>query len=439
MTQREKDLSRKQYKECQQIKEELDSSKRELIKRYFTDHLTQLPNHYKLRDELEQNKDFTFIVIHIDNFKMLNDFYGCIVGDYLLEQLSLTLQTLVKDKKLYKMNGADFALVLEPKKSLLSLKRYLKELSEILKNIKYTYQNNDIYLDITLGSSVSSNLESTFSKVSMALRYAQKMRLEYWIYEDRMHFKREYENNLLITIKIRRAIEKSGIVPYFQAIISNDTGKIERYECLARLIDEENKILSPEQFLSISKKIKAYAQVTRSIVAKSFEVFKNQPYSFSINISTDDIMDRDTYRYIIKTLKNSNIGHRVIFEIVESEDIQSYRKTSEFIIDVRKYGAKIAIDDFGSGFSNFYNLTKINIDYLKIDGSLIRNITTDVQSEIVVETIIDFAKKLGIKTVAEYVHSADVQAKVITMGIDYSQGYYICEPKDALADEGSVL
>jgi len=424
--------SKDKDKEYQQIKDELAVSKKELLKRYFTDHLTQFPNHYKLRDELEQNKDFSFIVIHIDNFKMLNDFYGCIVGDYLLEKLGLTLKTLLKDNKLYKMNGADFALLIEPKKELPSLKLYLKKLAQTLKNIKYSYNNNDIYLDITLASSASHDMDNTFSKVSMALRYAQKMRLDFWIYEDRMQFKQEYEYNLLISTKIRCAIENSGIVPYFQAIVSNETGKIERYECLARLIDENNNILSPTKFLAISKKIKAYPQVTESIIGKSFEVFKNLSYFFSINISIDDIMNNETYRLILKTLKKSAIGHRVIFELVESEDIQSYRKISEFIIDVRKYGARIAIDDFGSGFSNFYWVTRINIDYLKIDGSLIRNITTDVQSEIVVETIIDFAKKLGIKTVAEYVHSSDIQTKVIAMGIDYSQGYYIDEPQAVL-------
>ncbi len=416
----------------QQIKDELANSRSELLKRYFTDHSTQLPNHYSLRDELENNADFTFIVIHIDNFKMLNDFYGCIVGDYLLEQLGLTLQKLLKDEKLYKMNGADFALVLEPKKEFMTLKEYLRELSETLKNIKYNYKNNDIYLDITLASSVSNELDSTFSKVSMALRYAQKMRLDFWIYEDRMHFKREYENNLLISKKIRCAIESSGIVPYFQPIMSNETGKIDKYECLARLIDDDGKVLTPGQFLSISKTIKVYPQVTKSIVEKSFATFKGLPYKFSINLSSDDIMDGETYRFILKTLETSKMGKQVIFEIVESEDIQNYRKISEFIVAVRAFGAKIAIDDFGSGFSNFSYLTKINMDYVKIDGSLIRDITNDIQSEIVVETIIDFAKKLGIKTVAEYVHSNDVQAKVIAMGIDYSQGFYISEPEPVL-------
>lgn len=165
---------------------------------------------------------------------------------------------------------------------------------------------------------------------------------------------------------------------------------------------------------------------------KSFKAFEGLPYKFSINLSSDDIMDGDTYRFILKTLETTKMGKQVIFEIVESEDIQNYRKISEFIVAVRAFGAKIAIDDFGSGFSNFSYLTKINMDYVKIDGSLIRDITNDIQSEIVVETIIDFAKKLGIKTVAEYVHSNDVQAKVIAMGIDYSQGYYISEPEATL-------
>jgi len=138
---------------------------------------------------------------------------------------------------------------------------------------------------------------------------------------------------------------------------------------------------------------------------------------------------KEIFNFIIQKLKNNKLtAGRVTFELLESEAIQDYKKVDRFIGEVSRYGAKIAIDDFGSGYSNFSYLTKINADYIKIDGTLIENIDVDDASMIVVDTIVQFAKKLGIETIAEYVHSSVVMAKVKELGIDFSQGYYIDEP-----------
>jgi EAL domain-containing protein (putative c-di-GMP-specific phosphodiesterase class I) len=129
--------------------------------------------------------------------------------------------------------------------------------------------------------------------------------------------------------------------------------------------------------------------------------------------------------------------NRVIFEIVESEVIQDFDKMYRFINEIKRYGAKIAIDDFGDGYSNFSYLIKMNVDFLKIDGSLIENVDINKNSYLVVETIVDFAHKLGIKTIAEFVHSSTVLDKVQEMGIDFSQGYYIDKPSLELQTESS--
>ena len=134
-------------------------------------------------------------------------------------------------------------------------------------------------------------------------------------------------------------------------------------------------------------------------------------------------------------LKSSKASTRVTFELLESEAVSDFKKLERFISEVKRHGAKIAIDDFGSGYSNFSYLTKMSADYIKIDGSLIRNIDVDKSSLLVVETIVDFAKKLGIKTVAEYVHSSVVMDKVKELGIDYSQGFYIDEPSINFGDK----
>ncbi len=139
-------------------------------------------------------------------------------------------------------------------------------------------------------------------------------------------------------------------------------------------------------------------------------------------------MCSEIFRFIIEKLKNSKASHRVIFELLESDAIEDYKKVDRFISEVKRYGAKVAIDDFGSGYSNFSYLTRVNVDIIKIDGSLIENIDVDQNAYIVVETIIEFAKKLGIQTVAEYVHSSVIMDAVKNLGVDFSQGFYIDEP-----------
>ena len=143
-------------------------------------------------------------------------------------------------------------------------------------------------------------------------------------------------------------------------------------------------------------------------------------------------MSEEIYTFIIESLKKYNIGGRVTFELLESEAIIDYNKVTRFVTEVKRFGAKIAIDDFGSGYSNFSYLTKIHVDYIKIDGALIKDIDVSKNSRLITQTIVEFAKKMGIETIAEYVHSSTVESVVKELGIDYSQGFYIDEPMPKL-------
>ena len=166
------------------------------------------------------------------------------------------------------------------------------------------------------------------------------------------------------------------------------------------------------------------------MVSQAFKHFSQNDSEFSINLTLDDITNKDTVRYITHKLEKYEIAKRVIFEIVESEGIDSFEEVSVFIKTMKEYGCKIAIDDFGTGYSNFEYLMKLNVDYIKIDGSFIKNIDTNAQSQLISDLIITFAKKQGILTIAEFVHNKKVLHKVQDMGIDYSQGFYLGEPKE---------
>jgi len=425
-----------ELQESNSLKEKkLNDCKNQLVSKYFTDHLTSFPNLYQLRSDLHDEKEFTLITIAIDNFETFNNFYGFIVGDYIIEQVG---EFLIKniDEKIYRVSGTEFTMFLEEDLEFYELKNYLNILYDKIKNINIDYQDTEISVSLTLASCTNYKQENVFSKVSMALKYAKDKRLPFWIYENRMGFENEYEKNLNISNIVRHAVDQNKIVPYFQAIINNKTSTIDRYECLARLLDENDNVISPALFIPISKRIKVYDEVTKTIIKKSFAIFEEKEYNFSINLSMEDIINGEIYKFIIDTLKSSSASKRVVFEIVESEAIKDFDKIMRFIKEVRRYGAKIAIDDFGDGYSNFSYLIKMEVDFLKIDGSLIENIDTDYNSYLIVETIVDFANKLGIKTVAEYVHSSTVMDKVVEMGIDYSQGFYIDKPSLELEERG---
>ena len=193
---------------------------------------------------------------------------------------------------------------------------------------------------------------------------------------------------------------------------------------------EDGSILTPYSFLKEAKKAKLYLGMTRMLVKKACEYFKDKDIDFNLNLTLEDIKDQYTMDFIVNTMEKTNTAKQITFEIVESEGIESFTEVSNFIKKAKKLGCKIAIDDFGTGYSNFEYIIKLDVDYIKIDGSLIKNINTDNNLYLTVQTIVGFAKALKIKTVAEFVHNEEVLNCVKNLDIDYSQGFFIDEPKE---------
>ncbi len=416
-----------EYKNLNTFPVDENKNRDKLFNRYFIDHLTNLPNMYQLRNDLEVIEEYSLIIISIDDMQTIKNYYGYFAADYVIEELGEYLNKNI-DSKIYKLSDNEFAIVIEKKMFFYALKNYLHTLYENMKNIVIQYQEHKIYIDFTFSSSASKNNINIFSKVYMALKYAMDLNTHFWIYEDNMNFKENYANTMYLSKIVREAINNFKIIPYFQAIVNTKTLKIEKYECLARLIDPNGKIILPNIFIPISKKIKNYSFVTKTIIDKSFTHFEAINREFTLNLSIEDIVKKDMFEFIMNKLKHSNISNKVTFEILEVDAIEDFSKVNSFINEVRRYGAKIAIDDFGSGYSNFSYLTKLQVDYIKIDGTLIKNMDTDHNSFIVVETIVQFAKKLNIKTVAEYVHSKSIMDKAKELDIEYIQGFYLNKP-----------
>ena len=306
----------------------------------------------------------------------------------------------------------------------------VKILHDEVEREPYIQQNQKILLKVSLGA--AHGKENIFEKADMALKYVKKKKIHYYFYDESLKIIKEYENNLEWARRIKNAIEKNWIIPFFQPIVDTKNKKLEMYESLARLIDENGKIYAPGKFLHVAKKSKQYAHITKAIVSNAFPMFKGTDLESSINLSVDDMLNDDTVEHIEDCLKKNLSGDNVIFEILESEGIESYDEVSNFINKMKTYGCKIAIDDFGTGYSNFPHVLKLDVDYIKIDSMLIKDIDRNRHSQIVVRTTVDFCKQLGIETIAEFVHSSGVFETIADLGIDYAQGYYFGEAQEEI-------
>ena len=191
---------------------------------------------------------------------------------------------------------------------------------------------------------------------------------------------------------------------------------------------EGESFYSPYLFLEAAKHGHLYGDLTRIVFSKACEFFAQRDDSFSINITVSDILNPKTNAYMLSCIKKYKVGSRLIFELVETEGIDGSDYIIQFFDQVRVLGCSLAIDDFGTGYSNFEYLLRLDIDYIKIDGSLIRYIDCDSNARIVAATVVDFARRLGVKTVAEFVHSTDVEAEARKIGVDYLQGFLLGEP-----------
>jgi EAL domain-containing protein (putative c-di-GMP-specific phosphodiesterase class I) len=230
---------------------------------------------------------------------------------------------------------------------------------------------------------------------------------------------------------IKSALERDKVIPYYQPIFDRN-GEVKKYEVLARLENEDGTIVSPGAFMGTSKKVRLYSLMAKKIIDKSFKNISKTKKTISINLLARDMMDSNINNYIIDKMKKYKIEKQVVFEILEDESIEHQSRVENFLNKAKTMGVRIAIDDFGTGYSNFSYLINLKPDYLKIDGSIIKNVDNDKNSLEIVKVLIAFAKTLNVKTIAEFVHSKEVYDKCYELGIDEFQGFYLGEPNPDL-------
>lgn len=395
---------------------------------FYYDTLTGLQNRRRLTEKLEKRENLFLMIINIDSFQEINDLYGDETGDSVLKDFALLLKEIMPNSgMLYRLHSDEFAYLCHRSMRIEEYNIFASIINEKISKKSFTLSDKgDINISVTMGSSYGSSM--LLANADIALRLAKRSKKNHLFYNESMAMSEEYEKNFSWSKRLKYAIDNDKIVPVFQPIVDTKTQKIIKYEALIRMVDNNNFLIAPVFFLELAKKNKFYHQLTKIMIEKTFEKFKDSQYSVSINISVEDIINKDVYDFIIEKLQTCKMGSRIGFEILESEGIENFEQVIAFIDDVKKYGCTISIDDFGTGYSNFEYLMKLKVDFIKIDGSMIKNIDTDINSQMITQTIVEFANRMNIKTVAEFVYSKNVFQKVAELNVDFAQGYYFGEP-----------
>jgi len=402
------------------------------------DDVTEIMSEKKqLIASLDSYNESFLALIQIENFEILDKFYDIYTVEKIENIYEETLINLFPNdtklfEKIYKLGGGLFAISndyenieknnIDIDEQLLTLIKNTKESTIKLENIEY-----DVSIAVSYCYGQSNVYDNAMYGIEQAIETNKSLIFANNFVEE-AH--KEAQKNIETIQMVKKALDNYNIVSYFQPIIDNKTKEVIKYESLVRLINEEGEIISPYFFLDVSKKGTYYTKITNRVIESSFKVLDHIKHNVSINLSVLDIENDAISTKLLELVANPIYKGRVTFELLEDENMKNFQGVKEFILKAKEVGdVKIAIDDFGSGYSNFERLLEYNPDILKIDGSLIKNIETDSYSRNIVETIVTFAQKQNIETIAEFVENESIYNILNEMGINYSQGYYFGKPE----------
>jgi len=386
----------------------------------------------KMECEFQKDGYNYLFLLDISNFSAINKVFGKVFSNKILLEIESMINVNIHEKaKLFKVESDRF-VILSNEKSKESVKEYCEQIISFFDITKVSL--DDVELDVTFNIGVSriiNNISNTIVNSEYALDKSKQLGSRNYEIYDELNIEYVDEKDAILWLKkTKEIILKDQIEPYFQAIQEISTGKITRYEVLARgIIGDE--IISPQYFLQPAAKLGILTSITKIMIKKSFTYFEDKDSLFSINLTERDLLEGYLGEFLKDKLSYYSIeASRVTFEIVESVVMdQNFEIISKQIKELKEMGFKIAIDDFGIENSNFNRLLEMNADIIKVDGSFVGEMKENEKMALIVKTIVDLAKSLNITTVAEYVKDEYTYEAVKELGIDYAQGYFIGKPE----------
>ncbi len=386
----------------------------------------------RLQDFMESVENSIIAYYKISDFEDFQFFYGLKLSHRIEEAMIDSFDKNIPKEfkiKLFSIGEGEFVLALDIDKchkSSNEIKEFFKKLQKELNTQKL--QLEGMSYDIVLMLSLAEG-ENALDDAKYGIKEAIKENKLFIIANDFSKIAhKKAEQNINIMNMVKDALDDDRVISLFQPIVNNETKEIEKYESLVRIV-ENDQLISPFYFLEVARKGMYYSNLTSKVLKNSFEALKLTSKDISINLSINDIEKEHTRYEIYNYLERfCDDAHRLVFELLEDDKAVNFDIIRDFIKHVKSRGVKIAIDDFGSGYSNLKRVIKYDPDIIKIDGTLVRDLEIDRKLLSVIKGFLSFAKEQNIKTVAEFVENENIYLILKDLGVDYSQGYYFGKP-----------
>jgi diguanylate cyclase (GGDEF)-like protein/PAS domain S-box-containing protein len=415
------------------------------------DALTGLINRREFEVRLEQvlqvvkseNLFHALLYLDLDQFKVINDTCGHIAGDELLKQLAMNLKLKLRESDvLARLGGDEFGILLEGCSQDRAVK-IANALLEEIRDMRFVWDNKSFNIGTSIGlvpiSAESGSLTAVLSAADSACYEAKEQgrnRVHVYQMDDADLARRQMEMQWVH--RIQEALDQDRVVLYCQDVVALHRHEAGPHHCeiLIRIINADGDLTPPMAFIPAAERYNLMPVIDRCVVDKVFEMlvelpdFERESLRLSINISGQSLCDVGFQKYLISRMqKDQSLADVIIFEITETAAIANLSHAMRFINSLKDLGCKFALDDFGSGLSSFSYLKNLPVDYLKIDGTFVRDIVDDPLDHAFVRSITQIGHVMGLKIIAEYVESAAILQKLRDIGVDYAQGYEFGKPR----------
>ena len=415
-------------------------------RREFSTRLDQL-----LKDAQMRDARHSLLYMDLDQFKVVNDSCGHIAGDELLRQLSALIKAKVRSSDmLARLGGDEFGVLLEDC-SVEKAMEVAETLRQTISGFRFHWQNKRFEVGVSIGvnpiSSGAGSIVDALSAADAACYVAKdkgRNRIQLYVGGEECARKRDEMNWVS---RITQALEEQRFRLYYQNIlpVKTDNACLEHREILLRMIDEEGNVVPPGEFIPAAEKYSLMPTIDRWVISTLFARESRHWRSmleqcqaceadcnmfYSINLSGASLNDDHFLDFLREQIAKYDIPpSAVCFEITETVAISNLQRISSFIQELKTLGFRFALDDFGSGMSSFAYLKSLPVDFLKIDGALVREIAHNEIDLCMVEAISRIALKMGMMTIAEYVESDAILEKLKEIGVTHAQGYAIHKPE----------
>ncbi len=411
------------------------------------DQLTGLSNRRDFQQRFETmlavaeryREHVTLFYLDLDQFKIINDTYGHHAGDELLQLVTQVLQQDIRDTDLLsRIGGDEFALVI-PSSNPLGVENLARKLLQALKSIDYSIHGHKHTVSFSIGIATYPEHGKTYPELlanaDLAMYQAKKTgRACFHLYSPDFNYQELLSEQLRWKRIIEQSIEQDDFVLYFQPILNIQDKKISHYECLLRIKQADGRILMPGDFIPQAEQLGIIDQIDRLVLKKAiqqhltFQAMGNNA-RLAVNLSGRSMNNMEIFPYIQGLLSQKNVNpDLIIFEITETSAVSNFMSAKTMITQLKEFGCRFALDDFGVGFSSFYYLKSLPVDYVKIDGSFVKQMDVNNEDRIFVKVLTEVSQAFGKKIIAEFVENQEILSLLGELGVDYAQGYYVSKP-----------